>query len=355
MSLVVMDGFEVLPNLRNSVQNNATILAITGRDGVGKAFASSTNTNAYATMAVPSAATFIMGIGCKVTQTVIGSTSVSNTITLYGDSGATAHLSLNFDASGHLVLRRGPETFAIIATSTQTLPSLPAGNTSAVGYWFYLEVKATIADAGGTCIARINGVEWINFTGDTRNAGTATTVSMIRFPASAAWASDDLWVLDGVDGTTLAPPQKAAFNDFIGEKVIRASRPSGNGASSQWLGSDGNSVDNYLLMREDPWNQTDYVTNSTATQRDTYDYANVIGLSTVDAVQVVGYASKSDAGVRGIKFVTRSSIGATAIGPDNPLSTTWTVYQDVIRTQDENNTPWTLTKVNAHEYGIELT
>ena len=77
---------------------------------------------------------------------------------------------------------------------------------------------------------------------------------------------DDVYLVD-----TSAPN-----GDFLGDVRVAYLAPNGNGASSQFVGSDLNSVDNYLLVDEVPANDdTDYVQSDVLNNIDTYALADL--------------------------------------------------------------------------------
>jgi hypothetical protein len=171
-------------------------------------------------------------------------------------------------------------------------------------------------------------------------------VSSVRLPTLNDNRIDDLYVCDGTGS--------APYNDFLGERVVKAKRLVGNGAASQWTGSDGNSTDNYLLLDEDPLNTTDYVASSTAGQQDLYALSAATGLLSVDAVQVAAYTSKSDSGARSWKPLIRNTAGTVDTGAAVALSTTWTLQQGAVRQTDPAGAAWTTTTVNGIQAGAEV-
>jgi hypothetical protein len=143
--------------------------------------------------------------------------------------------------------------------------------------------------------------------------------------------------------------------DFLGDVRVQALLPTGNGNSSQLVGSDGNSTDNYLLVDEVPPNEdTDYVESATVNDKDTYVFGNLTPTTgTVFGVQIVAEARKTDAGVRSFKSVARLS-ATEADGPDTTLSTTYAFYMDKRDTKPGGGS-WTITNVNDAEFGVKVT
>lgn len=290
------------------------------------------------TYPLPSAAaTCIAGAFCYNDGSSWGSTTAgSQFIEFLGDAGAVQHLCVKVTADGHIEARRGGPNGTILATSTYVLTA---------NQWHHWELKGTIADAGGICILRIDGVEVLNFTGDTRNGGTLATVSSVRFGSNAGgskWTS--IVIMDGT-GTD--------HNDFIGERVIRRGNPDGAGATTGLTPSAGV---NWQNVDEDPWAAagTDY-NSASGVAKDTYTHSDVSGFSSVDAVRVILYALKTDAGARTVRTVMRSSIGTENDGgADLALSTTVGVVTGPIRTTTPDGAALTQTNVNSSEYGVKV-
>jgi hypothetical protein len=296
---------------------------------VGKSIRAGSSSGTFSLPFVSAAATTVVGFGFFMPS--------ANTpaFQFYGDNGTVMHHQITFAADQRVQLRRSATT---VATSVGVPISLST--------WHYMELKMTVADAGGIGIVKIDGVEHINFTGDTKNGGTAASLDRLNVDLAATnTAIDDLYILDGTGS--------APYNDFIGEKVIKAKRPVGNGAASAFTGSDGDSTDNYLLVDEDPVNITDYVASNTAGQQDLYDLSAATGLASVDAVQVAFYASKSDSGSRSLKALQRSSGGNVVASTAIPLSTSWAALQGSVRTVNPDGAAWTPANVNTIQAGIE--
>jgi hypothetical protein len=253
--------------------------------------------------------------------------------------GSTVHIGLILDTGSRIAVQRSATTIA--TATTVMLPDV----------WYYIELKVTIADAGGVAQLRINGTQEVNFSGDTRNAGNASA-DRVFLQATSGSANADLHVDDVYicDGTGAAPT-----NDFLGDVRIEAILPNGNGTTSQFDGSDGNQVDNYLLVDEAvPDDDTTYVESGDIGDKDTYAYQNLTPTTgTVYGVQIVPRARKTDAGTRSIVSVARLS--ATEVdSADKALSTTYMYLPDVRETKPGGGA-WTITDVNDAEFGVKVT
>ena len=344
MAIVHLEGFELAPYLAPNVLSmigGASMNTGAGRTAGGSCVYGNSNTwQTYHTIA-PASDEIFFHTGARTQSSGVFGASTAEGACIFGiwaDTNATAHLTAGFDATGHILLKRGSHTGTIIATSTLALTTAQQ--------WRSYEVNALIHDTLGKCIIKVDGVEWINFSGDTKNAGTSTRPDTLHFGAgdSGLW-SDDILVLD-----TTGPVN----NTWPGEVVIVGLRPAGNGANSGLVGSDGNSVDNYLLVDDPTLNTTDYVGSMTVGALDTYDMTTITRGGNVLAVQPYAYAAKTDAAPKSFKHVMRSASPNLVKTGAVSLSTSYVLYAGPIHITDGDGTGWTVAKVNAHEFGFEV-
>lgn len=291
--------------------------------------------NIYKT--IPAASKIILGVGYKD-----GLVGTGGSVVFYGDGGTTSHISVTHNQStGQMQLLRGS---TLIATGATTIPN---------GSWFYLEVSVTISDTVGEVHIRLNGAptDEISFTGDTKNGGTAATIDRVQF--SSGWAGG-LGSVHLADCYILNDTGAAPNNNFLGDVAVRTLSPASNGTYSQLTGSDGNSVDNYLLVDEHAYSSTDYVGSATVGQKDSYVMADLpAGVSTVYAMQVTGLMAKSDAALAQARYIVRSG-GTDYNGATRALGTTYVSYSDIFVTDPATGVAWTPAGVNSVETGMEV-
>lgn len=251
--------------------------------------------------------------------------------------GGTLQTDIRLRADGTIRATRNGTT---LATSTN---ALSAGTT------YYIEVKVTISDAAGVVEVRVNGSSsgWINITSqDTKNTSNASANSIMLACVVNSTDFDDLYICDSTG---------SANNDFLGDVRVDCYLPSGNGNSSQLLGSDGNSTDNYALVDEAAQNgDTDYVQSATPTQKDTYAFTDMTHTpSSIMGVQINMVAKKDDSGNRSICAVTRSG-GSDTDGATQALSTSYVCYREIRETDPNTSAAWTRTNLNAAEFGVKV-
>ena len=334
MSLVILDGCEDFSVL---VSSGSTIVA--GRNGNGLNLPSA---NTFVQVIVPSAQesdTATVGVAVKLAS--VTTTTSHDLIQLRSDAAATAHVAVRVNADGSLSADRGVGVSpTVLGTSVPglILPSV----------WNYIEVQAKMHDTTGTVTVRVNGVAVITLTAqDTKNAGTKTTFDSVRFQngttATPSPIIDDVYVMMGTGDTPL------------GDIVVETLYPNGNGNANQFVGSDGDSTNNYLLVDESGTpDTTDYVADSTSGHQDMYALTNLVATTgTVLGVCHSGYLAKTDAvNARQVKLVNRRSTDTKSVALT--LATTYAGYQYALTLDPETSAAWTITNVNALQSGVEV-
>ena len=260
-------------------------------------------------------------------------------ISIRGDAGTTIHITvLRQPESGIIEVRRGSSTGTVLAQGTTLIP---------LNTWNYLEVQATVADAGGIVRVRLNGssTNEINFTGDTKNAGTSTNIDQVGlFGSSGTVRFDDFYVLNSTGSSNTT---------FLGDIRVHSLSPNNNGTYSQLTGSDGNQTDNYQLVDERPFSTTDYVGSPTVGQRDTYALADLPAVTQIFGVQNNFIGAKSDASSGNAKSALL--INSTLYyGVTRALGTSYVAYSDIYDTNPNTSTAWTDSVINGMEAGMEV-
>jgi hypothetical protein len=337
MALIFCDSFDhyattYLATKYTALSGTPPTIASSGRFGsrieVG-------NANRWASLTLPSSqATWIMGAAYFVNGTTIAGHII---FSLY--DGSTRHVELRVLSDFRLQVTRNG---TVLGTSTATIRTA----------WSYIEFKVTIDDSAGAYEVRLNGVNVLSASSvDTRNGANASANvfyfwnDSVGATTGTPYAIDDFYICDTTGSTN---------NDFLGDVRVEALFPNGNGNSSQWVGSDGNSTDNYLLVDESPPNEdTDYVEASTVGDKDTYAYTDLtLASGTVYGVQLLPYARKTDAGSRSIVSVARLSSTETD-SSDKALLTSYAYLPDIRETKPGGGA-WTISDVNSAEFGVKV-
>jgi hypothetical protein len=278
-------------------------------------------------------ATMIMGAAVLV--------EVSGTLTVMrflSDAGATIHVTILLLPSGQVQATRAG---TVLGTSAMAVPITP-------GSWHYIEAKATLSDTVGVVQIKVDEVLVVNLSGqDTKNGGTKTVFDRLDLGIGTGTSPhyDDLYICNGAGSVN---------NDFLGDCVVETLYPNGDGNYSVLVGSDGNSVSNYALVNETTPDTTSYVGSSTTGDKDSYAFGDLTHTSgTIKGVQTRILAAKTDAGARSFRSFARSA-GTDSGGTDIPMSTTYTAYDEVRETDPGTAAAWTVSGVNAAEFGFEV-
>lgn len=309
--------------------SNATILTANPRTPGGFYRNEPRNGGIYKTF--PATAKVIMGFGVY--------TNSSPRVTFYADGGTVAHLDMGRSADGRFEILRGGTSIAI------------GGPSWLVDTWYYIEMSATISDTVGEVHVRFNGnpVDDLSFIGDTKNAGTASLIDRLRLyhtgGLSAVTYFSDIYINNG-DGTS--------NNDFLGDIIVKTLRPNGNGTYSDFIGSDGNQIDNFSLVNEATRVASSYVGSNVIGSKDSYQMENLpVGAASVFALQVNAYMLKNDVNFAEARFLLRSA-GVDSFGTNHNLTTSAVSFNQLYNTNPVAGTAWTPTTVNDLEIGVEV-
>lgn len=256
------------------------------------------------------------------------------------------------NGNSHITLNRNSTNGAVYLTFGSGAPQVnSAVNVMQTGVWTYLEVKGTIADAGGTVEVRVNGTVVLNATCDTNNAGTGVFAMVHGGGTGWIQSTDDMYILDTTGG--------APYNNYLGDIAVQTLLPNGNGDLSEWTNSAGNSTNNSTYVDETDSSATDYVGASAANKTDLYQMADVVtaNATTVLAVQELVYSAKVAGGTSPtILPVAKGTLGT--VRTDTALTAQSTTYQGLtgdIRTTDPDGNPLTVATVNAMQVGVKTT
>lgn len=309
------------------------------RTGVGGCYWTNMTSPTALTFPITASATVISGFGIYNSS---GYGTVRSWITV-SESG-TVHLSVRFDSSGHLVLYRGDAVTVLATSTTSPIPN---------NVWKYVEIKATISDTTGYAEIRVDGTAVITYSGDTRNGGTSGVVDTFQIGTpinGGGWymGYDDVYI---VNDTGVGP-----YNDFLGDVVVRTLLPNGNGSSSGWVNSAGNSTNNSTYVDEPNSSMSDYVAASVSGTSDLYALTDIPTSYNVLGTQMLVYATKSDAGTSPI-IVPQAKGPLGTIRTDTALpalSTTAQVFSADLRTTDPDGNPLTASGINSTEIGAQI-
>lgn len=223
--------------------------------------------------------------------------------------------------------------------------------------WNYFELKIKVSDstsAGDIQIKRNGHLIYSCSAGlDVyHNTNPNTNISSVSIYGSGTNGQtstkmyiDDIYICDSSGSTN---------NTFLGEPGIDVLYPNANGNSSDFMGSDGNQTDNYLLVDDaQETSDTDYVYDDTVDQIDLYGFDSVISGVTVYAVSAEICCRKDDAGSRTGRIMCRSG-GTNYEGDEFFPASDYRNYSQIWETDPDTAAAWTETGVNGAEFGVTI-
>jgi hypothetical protein len=208
--------------------------------------------------------------------------------------------------------------------------------------WYYIELRGFIDNSGGQIELRINGAVQFNLSSQDTQQQTYNNFHYVsvHYPVNATY-TDDLVIRTSNEAT-------AETGGFLGDIKIKPYYPNGDGTYSAMTPSTGTT--HYTLVDEANPTTTDYVSSNTALQKDSYTFQDVSETGSIKAVQLNVYATKDDAGFRGLDVFVKS--GATEdFAASQPLSIT-PLYRIKAWDKDPNTAAdWSQSNLNAAEFG----
>lgn len=258
--------------------------------------------------------------------------------------GGTNQCGVALNTNREFFFYRNVVANIIGSASTYVLPN----NT-----WVWVEWKWKVADSLSTAEMelKINGTAIITLnSGDSKQTANAyATAFGFGGPSTAVtgtYYDDFIWY----DATG------SQFNSYTGEIRIQSLLPTGDGNSSQFTGSDGNSTNNSLLVDEStPNGDTDYVQSQTVGHKDLYATADTItATNTIHAVVVNHVIKKTDTDAREIVAVIRTSGSDYDASANKVLSSGYINYQSIFELNPNGSIAWTKTTVDGAEYGLKV-
>ena len=249
-------------------------------------------------------------------------------------NGTTVHVAFDVTASGGAIeVRNGSGT--LLGTSSGVIVTNAE---------HYVEIGVYIHDTAGNVRIKVDGVTVLNLTNvDTRN-GTPTHIDSLRFTVNASgnpaslFQFDDLYVLDSFDS--------------LGERRIETLRPNADTATKQWTPTPSGAT-NFTAVDDTTFDGTDYVQTGTVGNTDLYELADLAGSPTIDAVQVIGFASKTDSGTRAFALVADIG-GAQLVSPDFYLPASAAKHEHIMESKPGGGA-WSAASVNSLRAGPRVT
>jgi hypothetical protein len=270
-----------------------------------------------------SADTSVLSVGFAYKLDRLTSTG---TILTFRDASNNDMCDLRVIASGALQATRNGSALGSSATGVLVANA-----------WCYVEVEFTRHASAGVFTVYVNGTAVISLTA--QNTGANDIHSLRIDGISAVQWFDDLYT------TNVATR--------VGECRVDVLAPTADTAQKDFTPSTGTS--NYAMVDDTLYNDdTDYVSASTAGNKDLYDVADLsFTPANVYAVQVTWRARKDDATARTVRANLKSG-GTTTNGTTQAMGASYVSFHDLYLTDPNTSAAWTPTNVNAIQIGPEV-
>jgi hypothetical protein len=217
--------------------------------------------------------------------------------------------------------------------------------------WYYIELRAKIHSTLGEVEGRINGGRDMLVTNiDTQQTANENVdyVSFFSDPVSM-YAIKDIDICD----MYICNTSGSVNTGFLGDVRVDHLYSTANGTTNDFVGSDGDSTDNFALVTE---SGASYVETSGVGNIDLYGMSDISGApESIYGVQVTNLAEKTDAGPRGISNVIRTNSTNYSGNTYYPSYGSREYTERSIWEENPNTaTAWTSGDIAALEAGIRL-
>ena len=350
MSLIIFDGFDSYANGNTDISQRWDILNVdpndltfvTGRFGFGKSLRSNDD---YRSINITTLNNneIIFGFAFKLDE---AATKWNGAIFETYASGEKA-VSCEWNSDGTIEWYRS-------STSIATANIIPLIK----GAWYFLEfkIKLTNSTISGDCVLRINNEQVFDMIGvDT--LGTNSNITDLRIGPGATKAPDNAWQVRYIDDLYISNTSGSAPNNtFLGDIRVVTIRPTGNGTTNNFLGSDADSTDNYLHVDEEtPDGDTSYVESSTSGEIDMYLMNNLpVTPVNIFGLENILICKKDDAGTRTGKHVLRLGGTNYPTGEFFPSADSYIAFTNLWEKNPDTDSQWLKTDIDNLEAGIKV-
>jgi len=201
---------------------------------------------------------------------------------------------------------------------------------------------------------KVNGETWLQVdSGDSQvsvNAyansftfGSADSSNLGAYPLY-----DDFYILNDSG--------PAPYNTFLGDLRVDTIRPNGNGTTSNFTGSDADSVDNYLHIDDvDPDGDSSYIESQTVGHIDLHTLESLaVTPATIFGVQPVSIAKKTDTGPRTASHVLRTGATNYTSSAFSPSNGSYLGFPAIWEENPNTVVPWVNADITGLESGIKV-
>lgn len=262
----------------------------------------------------------------------------------------------SFNSNQWLQFRKGSTVIGGLRTNTSTrriealtsTGTLVATGTVSLSLdtWYLIEVHYKIADASGDFEVKIDGITPfdIDFSGDTK-PGADTTIDNIFVQG----AGGNTWY----DDLAFNDTSGSSDNSWCEDGHVVLLMPDSDGDVTTWSGSDGDMINNYLLVDEIPSDSdTTYVESITISGYDLYNLeASALTGTSIRRIWVESRTKNTVAAGGQVAHVIKTN-GTEYVGSGINLLTSYTRCVGEEYTQNPNTAAaWTVANLDALQVG----
>jgi hypothetical protein len=291
-----------------------------------------------------SQATVIVGFGFYLSA--LPATRAAIAVLGDGGTGATTtQVALQVNADGTLtVARNDADTVGIATTAAGVALGSSTAALSALT-WYHGAIKVTFHGSTGTVEVRIDGAPWVTVTGaDTVYTANASADRVALGAVGMTAYFDDAFQADGAAGSVTDFPGRVSVHSKIAS--------AGDGASAEFVPASG--TDNGAMVDDaTPDDDSTYNAATAAGEVDTYAFGALGVTGTVVGVQVCNYARKTDVDPCDVRAVARVD-GVEYFGDVVAAPEDYAVLRQVFEENPDTSAAWTVTEVDASEFGLEF-
>ena len=324
MARIFIDGFESGDHDMWDGENNATIVSSVGLDMDGDYCLDLDATGEYLQKNIATTDEMYFAFLYRPDDDLYSNSLIG----LYNGSTLIGRIS-RLNVAGGEVLR------AITGAGIIETGSIPLSEKVT----YFIELYYKVADSGGRCVVKINGITDIDFTGDTKPGANTqfNTIKLGSCEGSYSYAYFDNFIMDDAD--------------WIGDTKIQAVVPTGAGNTTGWTPSAGA---NWECIDEIPPNDADYVSINAIDTTDTYVTGNLAGaIANIKCVQVQARVKTDGAPTpTNLKLVTRVN-GTDYLSGDNLVPIAEKGFYNLWELNPDDAAAWEEADVNAMEVGIK--
>ncbi len=335
MSLLFLEGFENYasatdPQKKWSLRSIQTISTSYGRFGSNGAYMSTASHFIQKNLNLGTKTTLVAGLAFYINSGATPTYSSSFPILEFQDESGVDQVRLHLNNSFGFDVYNGAET--LLGSSADALV--------ASYRWYYLEMKAVIHDTTGSVEVHLGGEQILNLTSKDTKIGSAYAdrVRINCIYSNVSTYFDDIYIDD---------------SNLHGDCRVLTFRPDADGNSSDFTRSTGSN--DYECVDEQGSNEdTDYIYS------DTLNHKSIFGittgaLGTVKGIQLNLDCRLDEAGTRKITPICRSNSIDYSGSESGVLGASYAYELQCWDTDPNDSNPWTQAKLEAAEFGLEIT